>query len=262
MKDYILRFLIAGVMAVCIFLLFLGGRQANAEGPATDKREQMLWTWPAEGVISDTFGTRSGRHKGIDIAGSRGSAVKAALEGKVIKSYLSSTYGNAVLIEHPNGYVTVYAHLDKRLADEGDEVRKGEKIGTMGNTGYSTGVHLHFEIHQSQWTYQKENAINPVAMFGSMKEGDFIAAAHNSGEPAEVNQPAKTMTAAAANKENSVHFVKKGDTLWDIAILYGMEVSELMDTNGLDTITIFPGQELQLDKWEPEPFPKGSAVLN
>lgn len=262
MKDYIFRFLIAGIMALCISLLFLGGRQANAEEPVTGLKNQAEWVWPAEGVISDTFGTRSGRHTGIDIAGSPGSAVIAAFEGKVIKSYLSSTYGNAILIEHPNGYVTVYAHLDKRLAEEGSRVEKGEKIGTMGNTGYSTGVHLHFEMHQQEWTFKKENAINPDRMLGRIQEGDFIAAGFNSGNPAEVIQTANPQAVPAEEIGNNVHVVKIGDTLWDIAMANGLDVVELMDTNGLSTPMIFPGQELKLEKWEPEPFPKGTAALN
>ncbi|WP_082306901.1 peptidoglycan DD-metalloendopeptidase family protein [Bacillus sp. FJAT-27245] len=262
MKEYIVRFLIAGIMAVCISLLFLGSRQANAEELNTANKEKVEWIWPAEGIISDTYGTRSGRHKGIDIAGSHGSAVIAAMDGKVIRSYLSSTYGNAILIEHPNGYVSVYAHLDKRLADEGEQVKKGEKIGTMGNTGFSTGVHLHFEIHQSEWTFKKENAINPVLVLGRFEEGDFIAAGFNSGKPAEVVQTPKTTVMGAEDKVKTIHIVKKGDTLWDIAMSSGIEVYELIEINGLETITIFPGQELKLQKWEPEPFPKGSAALN
>ncbi|WP_316569758.1 peptidoglycan DD-metalloendopeptidase family protein [Neobacillus sp. YIM B06451] len=262
MKEYIFRFLLAGIMAVCISLLFLGSKQANAEEPGAVAKEKAEWTWPAEGIISDTFGTRGGRHKGIDIAGSRGSAVFAALDGKVIKSYLSSTYGNAILIEHPNGYVTVYAHLDKRLAEEGEQVRKGQKIGTMGTTGFSTGVHLHFEIHRSEWTFKKENAINPVRKLGRFEEGDFIAGGFNSGVSAEVIQSSETRVAALEDNGKSIHIVKKGDTLWDIAMASGIEVNELMELNSLETITIFPGQELKLEKWQPEPFPKGSAVLN
>ncbi|WP_059170991.1 peptidoglycan DD-metalloendopeptidase family protein [Bacillus sp. FJAT-27445] len=262
MKDYIFRFLIVGIMAACITLLFLGGIKANAEGVSKNIKLGMEWDWPVEGTISDTYGTRMGRHKGIDIAGSLGSPVKAVFDGEIIKSYLSSTYGNAILIEHPNGFVTVYAHLDQRQAEEGDQVKKGEQIGTMGNTGVSTGVHLHFEIHQSEWTFEKENAINPVHLLGSIKEGDFISTGENSILHTEAFEAMDTGIEVSINSAKTVHIVKKGDTLWEIAMNNGLGVEELQEMNGLDGITIFPGQELSLEKTEREPIPKGSAAIN
>lgn len=125
---------------------------------------------PANGPVTSGFGYRSfggGEfHAGIDI-GKRGAVVPvvAAADGYVFRSYFSSSYGNVIFITHViNGqvYTTVYAHLEARLVGEGQAVRKGQVIGYMGNTGRSTGPHLHFELHRGQWNPAKSNAVNPL----------------------------------------------------------------------------------------------------
>ena len=119
---------------------------------------------PAQGHISSEFGLRSlGDHKGIDIANSASVPIVAAADGQVIRSYYSSSYGNAILIAHSvNGkvFTTVYAHLSERVV-QGGSVSKGQLIGYMGNTGRSFGQHLHFEVHEGPWTLSKENAVDP-----------------------------------------------------------------------------------------------------
>lgn len=85
-------------------------------------------------------------HFGIDIPAPEGELVRAAGDGIVIQSYLSSSAGNTIKIEHPNGYVTVYMHMLNRLVEKGTTVKAGEVIGTVGSTGNVTGPHLHFEI--------------------------------------------------------------------------------------------------------------------
>lgn len=119
--------------------------------------------WPAKGTFTSGYGSRWGKlHGGIDIANSTENVpVVAAADGTVIRSYYSSSYGNAVFISHNlNGkvYTTVYAHLDSRLVSSGQAVRKGQQIGYMGNTGQSTGKHLHFEIHDGAW----KNPVDPM----------------------------------------------------------------------------------------------------
>ena len=120
------------------------------------------FTWPATGayyvsaIYKDreyyqTFGIK---HYGIDIAKSGGSDIVAAASGKVIKViYSNSGYGNHILIDHGkkngNTYVTLYAHLASINVTQGQSVVKGQKIGYMGSTGFSTGTHLHFEIRQN-----------------------------------------------------------------------------------------------------------------
>ncbi|MBN9654397.1 peptidoglycan DD-metalloendopeptidase family protein [Halobacillus sp. GSS1] len=108
------------------------------------------FSWPAVGgQITSKQGERWGRyHKGIDIAGVSDKTIKAADYGKVIEAGYRKSFGNKVVIDHGNGYETIYAHLSSIDVKKGQTVKKGEKIGVMGTTGRSTGVHLHFEIHK------------------------------------------------------------------------------------------------------------------
>ncbi|MBM7693550.1 murein DD-endopeptidase MepM/ murein hydrolase activator NlpD [Peribacillus deserti] len=107
--------------------------------------------WPAvDGLITSKLGYRWGKlHKGIDIAGPSDPAIKASDNGVVIFAGMSNGYGNKVIIDHQNGFQTLYGHLDSISVKEGDIVPSGSKIGIMGSTGHSTGVHLHFEIRQN-----------------------------------------------------------------------------------------------------------------
>jgi len=95
--------------------------------------------------LSSKYGSRWGRsHKGIDLTGDKG--IKAADAGQVEFVGIKNGYGNTIIIDHKNGFKTLYGHLNSYGVSKGDKVDKGDKIGIMGNTGRSTGVHLHFEI--------------------------------------------------------------------------------------------------------------------
>ncbi|WP_077214781.1 murein hydrolase activator EnvC family protein [Bacillus dakarensis] len=126
------------------------------------------FTKPAAGYLSSGYGNRSlGNHHGVDIAASGTVPIVAAADGVVIRSYYSSSYGNAIFISHSiNGqiYTTVYAHMSSRHVSAGEVVSKGQQIGYMGNTGRSYGQHLHFELHRGPWNLSKSNAINPVGI--------------------------------------------------------------------------------------------------
>jgi peptidoglycan hydrolase CwlO-like protein len=126
------------------------------------------WTRPAAGRLSSGFGSRSlGEHYGVDIAAGGTVPIVAAADGVVIRSYYSSSYGNAIFIAHSVGgqtYTTVYAHMRSRSVGSGATVSKGQQIGIMGNTGQSYGQHLHFELHKGSWNAGKTNAINPVGI--------------------------------------------------------------------------------------------------
>ncbi len=103
--------------------------------------------WPASGSVSSGFGTRGGRdHTGIDIVGRVGSPVVAAEAGTVIRAGWYSGYGKCIDISHGSGVVTRYAHLSSINVSNGQVVSRGEYIGGVGNTGRSTGPHLHFEV--------------------------------------------------------------------------------------------------------------------
>lgn len=114
---------------------------------------------PASGPITSPYGPRWGSyHYGIDIGNKRGTTVVAAASGKVVKvvsgckegvTSCGGRYGNYVTIEHSNGQKTIYAHLQAVSVSVGQVVSQGKKIGTIGNTGRSTGPHLHFQIEKS-----------------------------------------------------------------------------------------------------------------
>ncbi|MCF6410207.1 murein hydrolase activator EnvC family protein [Pseudalkalibacillus salsuginis] len=140
--------------------------------PKTTKKSAPnggMFIKPSNGYFTSGFGPRWGRmHPGIDIAKGGTVPIVASASGTVIKSYYSSSYGNVIFIAHYlNGqtYTTVNAHLRDRYVGNGSSVQKGQKIGIMGNTGRSTGQHLHFEIHKGQWNSSKSNAVNPRKFF-------------------------------------------------------------------------------------------------
>lgn len=108
------------------------------------------FAWPVSGArMTSSYGKRWGRtHKGIDLVSSNRN-ILAADEGVVSFAGTKSGYGNVIIINHNNGFETLYGHLSKISVEKGDVVEKGTKIGVMGSTGRSTGTHLHFEIHKN-----------------------------------------------------------------------------------------------------------------
>ncbi len=101
------------------------------------------------GFRIDPFTKRMSYHAGIDIANRVGTPVCAAQYGRVIFTGYNGNYGKTVVIIHPHGYKTIYSHLHKITVKRGQAVQQGEKIGLLGNSGRSTGPHLHFEVHQN-----------------------------------------------------------------------------------------------------------------
>lgn len=118
------------------------------------------YIWPAKGVLTSGYGWRWGRmHKGIDIAAPIGTPIVAVADGEVVSAgWNSGGYGNLVKLRHYDGSVTLYAHNSKLLVRRGQRVKQGQLIAKMGSTGFSTGPHLHFEIHP-----QGDKAVNPIA---------------------------------------------------------------------------------------------------
>ena len=105
------------------------------------------FVWPANGVVSSPFGPRWGRmHEGLDIAAPEGRPIRAAKAGVVITAEAQSGYGNLIVIDHGNGETTRYGHMSAFAVAKGATVAIGQQIGLIGNTGRSTGPHLHFEI--------------------------------------------------------------------------------------------------------------------
>ncbi|EBS7635042.1 peptidoglycan DD-metalloendopeptidase family protein [Salmonella enterica] len=117
---------------------------------------QRCWRWPASGKVVLTYSTSEGGNKGIDIAGSRGQPVYAAGAGKVV--YVGNQlrgYGNLVMIKHNEDYITAYAHNDKLMVNNGQSVKIGQQIATMGSSD-ADSVRLHFQIRY------RATAIDPL----------------------------------------------------------------------------------------------------
>ncbi|MBD2111341.1 MULTISPECIES: peptidoglycan DD-metalloendopeptidase family protein [Cyanophyceae] len=118
------------------------------------------YIWPTRGTLTSGYGWRWGRmHRGVDIAGPVGTPIVAAAPGVVARSgWNSGGYGNLVDIRHSDGSLTRYAHNSRLLVREGQQVSQGQQIAEMGSTGYSTGPHLHFEVH-----LPSSGTVNPMA---------------------------------------------------------------------------------------------------
>lgn len=117
------------------------------------------WIWPTQGMFSSGYGWRWGRmHKGIDVANNVGTAIVAAKPGRVVFSgWDDGGYGYKVLLQHPDGSQSLYAHNSRLAVRVGQMVEQGQLISYMGSTGRSTGPHLHFEIHPAG-----QGAMNPL----------------------------------------------------------------------------------------------------
>lgn len=121
------------------------------------QQAQLLSGWPVKsGYLSSTFGRRSdpfhgkaAMHKGVDFAARLGSEIKSVAPGVVTFSGRRNGYGWVVEVAHADGYTTLYAHNSRNIAQLGDLVQRGQVIGLVGNTGRSTGAHLHFEVKRN-----------------------------------------------------------------------------------------------------------------
>lgn len=214
-------------------------------------------------VVTSNFGARWRRqHKGLDVKVYIGDTIRAAFDGKVrVVRYERRGYGNYVVIRHPNGLETIYAHMSKHLVVENEEVRAGQPIGLGGNTGRSTGSHLHFE------TRLCGVALNPALMFDFKNQdvvGDewtFNRSTYNQ-ESAEATrlrgtggvyrggdglyETASKSSYQANSGDVRYHKVKKGETLSAIARKHHTTVNALCNLNRIKkTVTLRPGQILK-----------------
>ncbi|MFS0725158.1 peptidoglycan DD-metalloendopeptidase family protein [Paenibacillus sp. 1P07SE] len=123
-------------------VVYKGTKVINGEGSGT-------FAWPVQNArVTSSFGPRWGRmHNGIDLVGNK--SILSADHGVVEFVGTRSGYGKTIIVDHKNGYKTLYAHLSGYSVQQGDIVEKGDKLGDMGNTGRSTGTHLHFEIRKN-----------------------------------------------------------------------------------------------------------------
>lgn len=127
-------------------------RTAKAGPPQPDEvpKGAIAFAWPvAGGTVTSGFGNRGHSfHDGIDISAPAGSPVRAAQDGDVIYSDTLRGYGNVIIVRHTHGYATVYAHNQNNRVREGQHVRRGDVIGSVGDSGRTSGANLHFEVRQ------------------------------------------------------------------------------------------------------------------
>lgn len=149
-----------------------GGSTKVAHAIRGNKHPSVPWLkFPVDGgELSSPFGYRWGKfHKGLDIAAPRGRAVRACAAGRVMFTGSRKRfrrYGNTVLIHHREGVYTYYAHLSKILVKRNQSVKQGQVIGRIGNTGRSTGPHLHLEVRVGNMMYNPLAYFSPRALAG------------------------------------------------------------------------------------------------
>ena len=191
--------------------------------------------------ITDIFGYRPRRrrmHKGLDIKVQRGDTIYAAFDGKVrITSFQRRGYGHYIVVRHNNGIETLYAHLSKKLVEANDNVKAGDPIGLGGNTGRSSGSHLHFE------TILMGKSLDPALMF-DFKNQKMTGESYLYRRPG--SKYIENGQVKIAGPEKKYHKVRSGDTIERIARRYGVSQRRIFELNGLKSNSIIrPGQTLR-----------------
>lgn len=189
-------------------------------------------------LLNSPYGIRKHRlHRGVDLHLHIGDSVVAAYPGKVVVSkYNRRGYGNYIMVEHANGTRTLYGHLQKRLVEVGDIVEGGQLIGKGGNTGRSSGPHLHFEIR-----YGEVN-IDPATVF-DFEKGELLP---NTDRYALAPAIDSHNAIQAELSKHRFHRVRPGDTLGKIAQMYGTTVEKLCKLNKITRTSILRiGQNIQ-----------------
>ena len=221
-------------------------------------------------VVTSNFGPRWGRtHKGIDIKVYIGDTIRAAFPGKVrMVKYEAAGYGKYVVIRHQNGLETIYGHMSNWLVKENEVVKAGQPIGLGGNTGRSTGSHLHFETRLCgvalnpalMFDFRNQDIVDDYYMFrkdryesesiaanqlrGKVGNGSYTAAEVR-GEKTQANN-AKKERIENKNSEIRYHKVAAGETLYSIAKRRKVTVDDLCRLNHLTRdIKVRPGQLLR-----------------
>lgn len=195
--------------------------------------------------ITSKFGPRRRRmHNGLDVKVYIGDTIRAAFSGKVrMVKFERRGYGKYIVIRHENGLETIYGHLSKQLVAEDQYVEAGEVIGLGGNTGRSTGSHLHFE------TRFLGQAINPALLFDFEKQ-DIVADSYlyrkNGGRVRATTGSSNANAMASSDGTIRYHKVRSGDTLSRIAQQTGTSIDALCKLNHITRRTILrPGQVLR-----------------
>ena len=218
----------------------------NATVPDTKVIDVRNFCMPTMGYVTSPYGYRRRfrrMHKGIDLKVQIGDTIRAAFDGKVRLTRNQGRrkgYGLYVIVRHPNGLETVYGHLSKFLVQPDQYVKAGDPIALGGNTGRSTGPHLHFETRYMGY------AINPAAIFdfeNKTTHTDEFTFNKSNYKDARDYSPAKskkasTKAVASSGRNASVVKIRKGDSLSKIARANGTTVDKLCKLNGISRTSV------------------------
>lgn len=217
--------------------------------PSSYKVDLSNFTMPHEGYMTSNFGTRRRRyHYGIDIKVQVGDTIYAAFDGKIrVTQNETRGYGKYIVMRHPNGLETVYGHLSKFLVNENEYVMSGQPIGLGGNTGRSTGPHLHFEtrflgrpinpnfiIDFDNKVCHRDEYVVDVSSYRKTTNRSSVVS--NRGRD-NYQSPKSTSSNKYVDGDVKYHRIRKGDTLAVIAKRYGVTVNHLCKINKISTKT-------------------------
>lgn len=254
----------------------------DANVPNTKVLDVRHYVMPIKGnYVTSHYGYRPqfGRtHKGIDLRSAVGDTVYSAFSGRVrLTRFERGGYGFYVIVRHENGLETVYGHLSRFLVKPDQYVKAGQPIALSGNTGRSTGPHLHFETrfmgyainpeaifdfanrctHTDSYTFSKSNYTKardyaPSKRYSSAKkaateekEAASKSKSNNKKDP-QVTASTRKSTKESRNESRSTYQVKKGDNLEKIAARNNMTVSQLKKLNGLTNDKVVEGKVLKV----------------
>ena len=211
--------------------------------------------YPFKGRVTSKYGPRRSRiHQGTDIDLETGDPVYATFDGRVrVTTYIKGGYGNLVIIRHDNGLETYYGHLSEIHVKNDEWVTAGQVIGKGGNTGRSTGSHLHYEMRYKGHTFDPERLIDFST--GTLRRETFLLKrtyfspysrfTQDFEEEIQSDEEDKKIAAEAAAIK--YHIVKRGDTLGRIAINNHTTVTKLCQLNGINkNSTLRIGQRIRV----------------
>lgn len=215
---------------------------------------------PCTGYMTSNFGRRGSRryHYGVDLKARIGDTIYAAFDGKIrVKDYERGGYGNYIVIRHVNGLETIYGHLSKFLVKENDFVKSGQPIALAGNTGRSTGPHLHFETRflgrpinpnfivdfNNKVCHRDEYVVTPSSFKKTTASSKSVL---KPGKSYQVSYDDNNSNKYVSG-EVKYHRIKKGDTLSGIAKRYGVSIKKICNLNNITTkTTLRPGKSLRI----------------
>ncbi len=216
---------------------FIGSIRADV--PDTFAVDLTQFVYPLDELkrVTSTFGYRRRfrrMHYGIDISVRVGDTIRATFDGKVrMVDFDRRGYGHYIVVRHTNGLETLYAHNSRIIAKENQVVRAGDPIALAGNTGRSTGPHLHFECRYLGQALNPEKLINFHSGIPQSSEYLVLKKNYNGG-----NGKARVARSSSGGGDNvKMHRVKSGDTLAEIAKKYGTTVSKLCKLNRISART-------------------------